>query len=409
MIGINKQLIFYAFLCILPLTGNAQEGSKEYLKEVLANLNKIKSAIYLCQSENWQPGDTLPLSVYQILCQEIDNPEDTTVGCVYTYGNPVQSGQIEFAYDGNQKFDFFHENKRVIVDDFTFRPLPFRLVNPPFFNFCKNILIYTFNTTDHIRYELKEKKDYYYFKLTIDEEEQVEFFGKAYHIPTPPFYVDPLSIYELWISKSNNLPYKLRRYMSHDISVKECIEAEFNTFSLKDFDVMKYIPKDYEIRTVEENKNQSKEKIKQGDLTGKPAPTWTLNNPDCQPVSLDDFKSEVLIICFTGIGCGPCQAAVPFLKEIKTHYYDEKVDIVAIESWSRRESVVKAYAERKQLNYTILTATDQIIQDYQTGGSAPQFFILDKQRIIRKTIKGYGGDRTNKEIISTIATLLETK
>ena len=82
---------------------------------------------------------------------------------------------------------------------------------------------------------------------------------------------------------------------------------------------------------------------------------------------------------------------------------------MAIESWSRRESAVKAYAERKQLNYTILTATDQIIQDYQTGGSAPQFFILDKQRIIRKTIKGYGGDRTNKEIISTIATLLETK
>lgn len=91
MIGINKQLIFYAFLCILPLTGNAQEGSKEYLKEVLANLNKIKSAIYLCQSENWQPGDTLPLSVYQILCQEIDNPErHNSRLCIYIW----QSGTI---------------------------------------------------------------------------------------------------------------------------------------------------------------------------------------------------------------------------------------------------------------------------------------------------------------------------
>lgn len=406
---INKQLIFYAFLCILPLVGNAQEGAKEYLKEVLANLNKIKSATYLCQYENWQPGDTLPLSVYQILYQEIDNPEDTAVGCVYIHTDPAQSGQIEFAYDGNQKYKFFHKNKEVIVDDFTFRPSPFRPMDPPFFNFCKNILAYTFNTTDRIRYELKEEKDYYYFKLTIDEEEQVEFFGKAYHIPKPPFYVDPLSIYELWISKSNNLPYKLRRDMSHNITVKECKEAEFNTLALEDFDVTKYIPKDYEIRTVQEDENIRKDKMKEGDLTGKPAPAWTLNNPDCQPVSLNDFKSEVLIISFTGIGCGPCQAAVPFLKELKAKYNDEKVDIVAIESWSRRESAVKAYAERKKLNYNILTATDQVIQDYQTGGAAPRFFILDKQRIIRKTIKGYGGDRTNKEIINTIATLLEAE
>ena len=51
--------------------------------------------------------------------------------------------------------------------------------------------------------------DNYYFKLVIDENQQVEFFGKAYHMPLPPFDIgSTTSIYELWINKSNDLPYK---------------------------------------------------------------------------------------------------------------------------------------------------------------------------------------------------------
>lgn len=400
----KKRFIIYTIICLLPIIGSAQENSKEYLRKVLTNLENIKSASYLCKSENYQPGDTLPLSIYHKLYKEIDNPQDTMIGCVFTCANAEHPDKIEFAYDGIQKYDFFHENKGVIVDDFTYRPLPFRTVSPPFFNFCKNIIAYTLQTTDNIHFKLKEEERHYYFKLTIEEEEQIEFFGKAYHIPKPPFYIDPISNYEMWISKSDNLPYKVKRDMSHDITVRECLQVEYNTLSLQDFNVAEYIPKDYEIRTLEENENKHKKPLH--DLTGKPAPAWTLNNPDCQPISLNDFKSKVLVICVTGIGCGVCQAAVPFLKKLKAQFYDTEVDLVAVESWSRRESAVKTYASKKQLNYTILTGTEQFIQDYQTGGSAPWFFILDKERIIRKAIRGYGNERTDKEILSTIASLL---
>lgn len=396
--------MFYTIFCLLPIIGSAQESSKEYLRQVLANLENIKSARYLCKSEGYQPGDTLPLTTYQTLCKEIDNPQDTAVGCIFMNAHPESPNRIEFAYDGNQQYLFFHENKGVVLDDFTYRQRPFRCLNPPFFNLCKNIIIYTLNTKDNIHFKLKEEENYYHFKLTIEEEEQIEFFGKAYHIPKPPFYVDPISKYELWIRKSDNLPYKVKRDMSHDVSVRECLQMEYNKLSLQDFNFAEYIPKDYEIRTLAENENKRKKPLH--DLTGKLAPAWTLNNPDCQPVSLNDFKSKVLVICITGIGCGACQAAVPFLKELKAKFYDTEVDLVAIESWSRQENAVKAYAAKKQLNYTILTGTEQFIQDYQTGGSAPWFFILDKERTIRKAIRGYGQERTNKEILNTIASLL---
>lgn len=91
-----------------------------------------------------------------------------------------------------------------------------------------------------------------------------------------------------------------------------------------------------------------------------------------------------MVICITGVGCGACQAAVPFLKELKSHYQEGEVELVAFESWSRRESAVKAYKEKKQLNYTILVATDQTIKDYQTNGSAPWFFILMNKGLFKR-------------------------
>ena len=53
-----------------------------------------------------------------------------------------------------------------------------------------------------------------------------------------------------------------------------------------------------------------------------------------------------------------------------------------------------------------LDGDDKVIEDYRTGGAAPYFFILDKERIIRKVIRGYGMGKTDKEITETIEELL---
>ncbi|MEZ5010123.1 MAG: hypothetical protein R2744_00045 [Bacteroidales bacterium] len=66
---------------------------------------------------------------------------------------------------------------------------------------------------------MKEQEKDVFMRLTIHEEEQVEFFGKAYMPPSPYTYGDNPSVYELWIDKETDLPYKIRREMSHDISV----------------------------------------------------------------------------------------------------------------------------------------------------------------------------------------------
>ena len=178
-----------------------------------------------------------------------------------------------------------------------------------------------------------------------------------------------------------------------------------NKLTINDFNASDYFPKDYEIVKYSDLYKKKAEPTASS-LIGKKAPGWILENIEAQPVSLADCKSKIILINFTGIGCGACQAAVPFLKQLKELFTSEEFELIAIESWSRKVSAIRNYANRKELNYTILNATNEVIKQYQTGGAAPYFFIVDQERIIRKVIRGYSNENTDKEIINAIKELL---
>ena len=390
-------------LLSLGISCKSNNNSTDYLQKVLGNLEKIESATYSTLNESWQPGDTIAKGVFCRLVKESINTEDTTIGASFVSFSCDMPTRLDFAYDGKVRVLINHDEKRISIDNFTVRPLPFRPVSPPFFNYTKNIIQYALTTQDSIILDLEEFDGYYYFKLVINEDKQIEFFGKAHYMPEDPYHWgETTSIYELWISKSNNLPYKSRREMSHDISVHIISDVEINKLSISDFNIYDYFPNDYE---VEEYGKTSRERTG-FNLTGKKAPFWTLNDKDEQNVSLSDFKGKVLLLQLTGIGCGPCQASVPFMKEIKEKYNADKFEVVAIETWARKSHSLQNYSKRNGLNYNLLSGTDEIIKDYQTGGAVPTFFILDKDQIIRKVINGYNEEKTIKEIKETIKELL---
>ena len=162
------------------------------------------------------------------MVKEFDNPADSTIGASFVNLGTDDGKEFQFGYNGEVRVLVNHAVKEIKIDNFTTRPLPVRPLSPPFFNYCKNIVRYALETEDSIATTLEDCGDYFHFKLVINENTQVEFFGKAYHMPPPPFYVEPTSIYELWIHKSNGLPYKKRRAMSHDISVETCCNVEIN-------------------------------------------------------------------------------------------------------------------------------------------------------------------------------------
>ncbi len=394
-------LIGMAF--ILTNCSSVDNNKKHYLQKVLNNLNRIESAIYYTTTESWAPGDTSASGIFHHFVKEFDNHADTTIGASFVKLMQEDTAHMVFCYDGKMRAIVYDDDKTIAIDSFRARPLPFRPIAPPFFNYAKNIIEYALGTKDSISLEVKDHEDSYYFGLTIFEDQKVEFFGKAFYIEIDPNdFGETTSKYEFWISKSTGLPYRVRREMSHDITVISCRNANINTMKLEDFKASDYFEPEY---AIEYFYHGSKSEAV-SDLTGKIAPDWILKDANDNTIALQDLKSRILMIQFTSVTCGPCKASIPFLKQLASGYDRENFDFVAIESWAKNADVLKSYQRRNNFNYTFLMSTREVTESYQIK-SVPVFFILDENRVILKVIKGYGEGATDKEIRAAINELIQ--
>lgn len=366
--------------------------TKDYLKEVIANLETIESASYRIEACHWFPGESTPKDFPPYHVQEYHNPADTTIGASFVRLDPQNNMRFESGYNGKVYLSTFHDKKGVVEDDFTYRKLPFRPIAGPFFNYTRNILQYITETTDSIDVNMVDEDSCYHVTLVIHENNQIEFFGKAYRIPEYPHIIDPTSRYEVWIRKSDNLPFRYKRDMEQGANMQTCIHPVFNQLKLSELNLYSYIPEGYEMRKYGEKKKKKEAQ----ELTGKQAPEWILPNINEEMVALYNLKDKVILLNFTGIGCGPCQMAIPFLKELKEQYSTDDFEVIAIESWSGSNSARTHYIKQKGINYTFLGADEKVLEDYHTGRAAPYFFLLDEKRIIRKAFFGYNENNKNE-------------
>lgn len=392
--------VLLSLLTALPLL---TFGQTDYLQRVLRGLQRIESASYRSLHEAYAPGDTIPL-VFHRFYRELDNPADTTIGASYVNFDDADTTRFAFGYDGKVRALPDEETKTVTIDDFTARPLPFRPVTPPFFNRAKNILHYALTTSDPIEIRMEQTDSEYRLRLVIDIGKTVEFFGKATYMPDAgsDIWGPPRSVYEMWIRKSDDRPYRIRREQMHDITVETVSEVKINHLKTADLRLERYFPADYAIRKY----GQRRHAESPSSILGKKAPDWTLADAAGNAVSLGDFKGRVLLVNFTGIGCGPCYQAIPFLNSLKERYAD--LDLAAIETWGKRGHSLRTYAERNNMSYPLLSDDGHTIEAYCSDRSVPVFILLDEQRVVRHIFRGFGKGTTDRAITEAIENLLKT-
>ena len=362
---------------------------------VLANLEQIKSATYSSVCIASAPGDTMEFSTFSSQTEEYLNPVDTLIGS--SFGVSMQSGtsRVRWFYDGKAEAFLDLKEKTIMIDSFQTNTLPFRPITPPFFNHALSMIKYALETKDTISTELTDYKDSIKFSLYIPYK-VVEFFGKPFVLDDP--YLarkDAYSRYDIWINKSDNLPYRIRRNMPHQTTWETCENVEFNKIKIGDFIISKKFPADFTV------KFRGEPELVKDDLVGKVAPDWVLKDFNHDSLSLSELKSKVLMVQFSGIGCGPCHASIPFLKQLVSDYKSKDFELVSIETWSKNINGIKRYYTNNNLNYKLLLSTEQTTKDYQVK-AVPAFFILDKDRVIRKIIRGYEEGTTDKEIRDAI-------
>ena len=393
-------LAFVSFLIFFAGCTSENKNSK-YLKKVLANLEQIESYTYTSYIEAYSPWDTDPYVIRSNHYEVYNNPLDTIVGYSYASFGGEDFNQLNSSYDGNMRTLIYHQDKGIVIDSFKVNPSRIRVVSTPFYTKAKSLIEYFISTNDSLITELTDLGDSIRINFTIYDD-VVEIIGNQ--IVHDTMYISAkgkTSKYEIWINKERNLPYKIIRDMPHD-KVIEIVESyEFNKIKIEDFSATDCLPEEYEIRQY----RQRSKKAKKNTIVGTLAPNWSLIGSDNNAVSLKDQKSKILLIQFTGIGCGACQLSIPFLKQLVIDNQAEDFELISLESWGSKVESLKKYKNHYGINYKFLEAPKEISKKYNVS-AVPVFFILDENRIIRKVINGYGKDSTDMEIRNIINDLL---
>jgi thiol-disulfide isomerase/thioredoxin len=374
-------------------------SKNDYLRKVVFNLEQIKSASYYSICIASAPGDTLQFRTLYQQTEEFNNPSDTIAGSSFSVTQHTGNSKVSWFYDGIAFTYLLWDEKKIEIDSFKTNKLPVRPIGTSFFNYTKSIIKYALETNDSISVELKDLGDSVKFSLYIPGK-IIEFQGKPVIWDNPYLSAkDEYSKYDIWINKSDNLPYRYKRHMPHQTTWESCKNVVFNKIKIEDFKVSENFPPDFEIMV------RGKQKPTIIELTGKVAPDWILKDYDNHTITLKDLKSKVLMIQFTGIGCGPCHASIPFLKQLVIDLKDKDFELVSIETWSDNLAGIKRYCISNDLNYKFLMSTADVTKSYQAQ-AVPTFYILDKHRVIKKVIKGYGKGTTDKEIKDAINELI---
>lgn len=113
------------------------------------------------------------------------------------------------------------------------------------------------------------------------------------------------------------------------------------------------------------------------------APAFTFRDLNGNTVSLEDYKGKVLFLNFWATWCGPCRQEIPDFIEMYDKYQEKGLEIIGISLDRLSESKLKQWVDKNKINYPVVMATQEVVNDYQPGQFIPSTILIDAQGRIR--------------------------
>jgi len=387
-----KKLSLLVSLTVLLSIIAYGQSNTETLETLLNRINDIKAASFNLKSSSSAPGDTLAFRTFEKYMQMYINPVDTITGARYFVSGINTKSEYEICYDGRYSVRLNWDKRTARVD--TVSGELYSRPSSPFFIKVRALLEYSISNPDSTNIQCSEYGDSSKISFVFNNK-YIEFLFLQ---PMIKHQEGMKSRYEVWLDK-NRMPYKMIRRVPHQTSFVTISDLIVEDISDDEFDALKQIPIGFKIRGRENTK------VTTGELEGQLASDWILKEIDGDSIALKDLKGKVVLLQFTGIGCGPCHASIPFLKTLAEDYKDKDFELLCIETWSKNISGIERYKAKNELNYPFLVGNTNLKENYKIQG-VPAFFILDENRIIKKVNVGYKKGETEKTIIESIDALL---
>jgi thiol-disulfide isomerase/thioredoxin len=113
------------------------------------------------------------------------------------------------------------------------------------------------------------------------------------------------------------------------------------------------------------------------------APAWQLKDLDGKTVTSEQLKGKVVVVDFWATWCGPCRVEIPGYVDMQKKYGKDGFVIVGISLDQAGPEVVKAFAEKFQINYPIVMGDDAVAQAFGGVEAIPTTFLIDREGQIR--------------------------
>jgi len=213
----------------------------------------------------------------------------------------------------------------------------------------------------------------------------------------------------------------LKGFIEENQASKVCLMALFQTYGqsspvlsidedLEEFEkVLKnlklHFPESEHIQLLEQEINQFKPLA-----YGQIAPDFTLPDINKKPISVSDFKDNVLLIDFWASWCKPCRLENPKLVKLYEKYADLGFEIlsVSLDGTPRQKNAEKAWKDAiKQDNLSNWSHASELkgwgtyIRELYNLNSIPYTVLIDKSgKIVAKNLKGYDLEIKIKELLN---------
>jgi len=136
-----------------------------------------------------------------------------------------------------------------------------------------------------------------------------------------------------------------------------------------------------------------------GDAGPVPAPEFTLENLDGTPISITDYRGQVVLLDFWATWCRPCRKSFPALHELQRAYEDEGVVLLVV-SIDKTAQAAREYLEANgyptdTVLWQSLEAAREVKALYGVVG-IPRTIVIDREGIIR--FSGHPDNLTDEDI-----------
>jgi peroxiredoxin len=123
---------------------------------------------------------------------------------------------------------------------------------------------------------------------------------------------------------------------------------------------------------------------------GQPAPPWQLTNIQGQPVRLNDFVGQVVLLNFFRTTCVPCLWEIPDFSELKNQYGSEGLVVIGIAA-EEDAATLEPFAAAQHVDYTLCPSNDGVLWDYNVFplGGIPLTVVIDRAGIVADWYRYY--------------------